>query len=252
MALEILTTKSFAQAFKRHPHRDIVYQKIQFLAENPYHPSLKGHKLNQVKDKNVWDAYISDSERILYEHKGVVLHLWDLGSHSVVDKAHLHVYSEHKLTKSLNILQIPSDANASSPESERSEEDHNREYAITSFSYFPSIDDQSELPSPIEETQNEEIQEEILYEPINHFKFFEDAHLRILGVPANLIRDVKQVLSTDDALLGLTDLPEETRTRLLEAYTSQDLQISMFDESLLVHRTNLDHEIGFVGERLIN
>ncbi|GAC1436121.1 MAG: hypothetical protein NVSMB54_36510 [Ktedonobacteraceae bacterium] len=57
MALEILTTKSFEQALKRHPHPHIVYQKIQLLAENPYHPSLKGHRLYQIKDKNVWDAY---------------------------------------------------------------------------------------------------------------------------------------------------------------------------------------------------
>jgi len=42
-------------------------------------------------------------------------------------------------------------------------------------------------------------------------------------------------------------LPEETRTRLLEAYTSQDLQISMFDESLLVRRSDLEQLGGFCG-----
>ena len=100
----------------------------------------------------------------------------------------------------------------------------------------------------LSETQNEEAQEEIQYKPINHFKFFEDAHTT--RRTSQLNTRVKQALSTDDALLGLTDLPEETRTRLLEAYTSQDLQISMFDESLLVHRSNLEQLNGFCGGKI--
>lgn len=254
MAFRILTTKSFEQALKRHPHPHIVYQKIQLLAENPYHPSLKGHRLKQIKDKNVWDAYISDSERILYEHKGEILHLWDLGSHSVVDKAHVHIYSQHKLTKPFNILQRNFDAPVTplldeKHENEKYEGDRDNDYFATSSPLFPSLD-LSEQTLVIDETQNEEIEEEIQYKPINHFQFFEDAHLRILGVPANLIQDVKHALSTDDALLGLTDLPEETRTRLLETYTSQDLQISMFDESLLVHHTDLDQLNSFCGGKI--
>jgi len=104
MTLEILATKSFEQALRQHPHPHVVYKKIQFLAENPYHPSLNGHQLNQVRGRNIWDAYISNSERSLYELKDGILRLWDLGSHSIVDKAHLHKYSEHKLMQHLNIM----------------------------------------------------------------------------------------------------------------------------------------------------
>lgn len=251
MALEILATKSFAQALERHPHKGHVNKIINLLMVNPRYPSLNSHVRYQISDnRSIWECYVSNSERILYELKDAVLRLWDLGSHSVVDKAHIHEYSEHKLTRPLDILQKASDATIISPINKKYKEIPSSDDATTFLPYFPSIDEDFEQPLIIQETQSEEAQEEILYKPINHFKFFEDAHLRILGVPANLIQDVKHALSTDDALLGLTDLPEETRTRLLEAYTSQDLQISMFDESLLVHRTNLDQLNSFCGGKV--
>ncbi len=190
---------------RQHPHPHVVYKKIQFLAENPYHPSLNGHQLNQVRGRNIWDAYISNSERILYELKDGILRLWDLGSHSIVDKAHLHKYSEHKLMQHLNFTQKIPNVVSIPFVTEKSEEGDNK--SVSESLLFSPPTDLSELYVNVEESQvqDEEVQDKFQYKPINHFKFFEDAHLRILGVPANLIQHVKDAPSTDDALLGLAD-----------------------------------------------
>jgi mRNA-degrading endonuclease HigB of HigAB toxin-antitoxin module len=81
MVIEILATKAFIQALKRHPHADIVNNKIQLLANTPrppFHPSLKVHPLHRIKERNICDCSITDSERLLFEIKNNTLRLWNL------------------------------------------------------------------------------------------------------------------------------------------------------------------------------
>jgi addiction module RelE/StbE family toxin len=88
MIVDILVSEDFVRMLDSLSlsMRDIVRRKIRLLAENPRHPSLNVHPLHQVKERDIWDCYISDSMRLLYEIEEGKLHLWDLGSHAIVDK----------------------------------------------------------------------------------------------------------------------------------------------------------------------
>jgi mRNA-degrading endonuclease YafQ of YafQ-DinJ toxin-antitoxin module len=70
MIADALMSDAFEQTFSRlpFPMRDIVKRKIRLLSENPGHPSLNTHRLHNVK-ANIWDCYISESMRLLYEIK---------------------------------------------------------------------------------------------------------------------------------------------------------------------------------------
>ena len=80
MIADVLMSDAFEQSFSRlpFPMRDIVKRKIRLLSENPGHPSLNSHRLHNVK-ANIWDCYISESMRLLYEIKDNNLQLWDIG-----------------------------------------------------------------------------------------------------------------------------------------------------------------------------
>lgn len=93
MKIQVVTTNKFQRAWKRltPQMQRIVMNKIDWLVENPGHPSLNAHRLRQI-NQNIWICYISTSQRLLYEHKKHTLYLWDLGSHSIVDKVHLRKF----------------------------------------------------------------------------------------------------------------------------------------------------------------
>src|SRR5712692_11977999 len=90
MIVDFLIIYAFEQALNRltlSMHEN-VFRKLHLLAENPGHPSLNTHRLQSAK-ANIWDCYITQSVRLLYEIKEGNLHLWDLGPHSIVDNVHL-------------------------------------------------------------------------------------------------------------------------------------------------------------------
>src|SRR5206468_997181 len=82
MTIEILMSKAFEEALQRYRHPKIVWKAIGWLLENPRHPSLNAHKMEQARD-GIWIGYISDSDRILYEFRNNGLYLWNLGDHAI-------------------------------------------------------------------------------------------------------------------------------------------------------------------------
>jgi len=94
MLVDILTTDTFEHGLSQLSPgmRETAIRKIRLLAENPAHPSLKTHRLKTVK-ANIWDCYITESMRLLYEIKDKCLHLWELGSHSIVDNVRLRGFA---------------------------------------------------------------------------------------------------------------------------------------------------------------
>ncbi len=94
MIVDILVSEDFVRMLDSLSlsMRDIVRRKIRLLAENPRHPSLNVHPLHQVKERDIWDCYISDSMRLLYEIEEGKLHLWDLGSHVLDPKSWTEPY----------------------------------------------------------------------------------------------------------------------------------------------------------------
>ncbi|HLH61296.1 MAG TPA: hypothetical protein VKV20_06380 [Ktedonobacteraceae bacterium] len=82
---------AFLESYRQLPERirRIVDSKIEQLAANPGHRSLQAHKLRQVKGETIWSCYISINKRLLYQYKRGHIYLWDVGEHSIVERAHL-------------------------------------------------------------------------------------------------------------------------------------------------------------------
>jgi superfamily I DNA/RNA helicase len=92
-------------------------------------------------------------------------------------------------------------------------------------------------------------EEDISYQSINGLRFFEDVHLRLLGISAGLISMIKDVISFE-AVLNIPGLSEEVCKRLEEIYTSPTLHESMFDESQLIYRTSVENFEGYCGGKI--
>lgn len=92
--METVTTESFQKSYRRlPPHmKKIVDTKIRRLLDNHTHPSLQAHRLRRANADNVWICYITVTDRLLYQFKNDFIYLWDVGSHSVVDRVHLRSF----------------------------------------------------------------------------------------------------------------------------------------------------------------
>jgi mRNA-degrading endonuclease YafQ of YafQ-DinJ toxin-antitoxin module len=66
-------------------------RKVRLLAAQPHHPSLQPHRVHHCKE-DLWIGYISISIRLLYQYENHVLYLHKVGSHSIVDRVHLHAF----------------------------------------------------------------------------------------------------------------------------------------------------------------
>ena len=75
MPLRIGTTPVFDEHFARKPKalQDKALEKIELLAMNPGHPSLRVHRVRGTD--GVWEAYIDMSHRMTFEYApdGIVL-----------------------------------------------------------------------------------------------------------------------------------------------------------------------------------
>jgi superfamily I DNA/RNA helicase/mRNA-degrading endonuclease YafQ of YafQ-DinJ toxin-antitoxin module len=224
MAVDILATEAFDQALKQlsESMRKTVSSKILLLAENPAHPSLNVHRLQQIKGADIWDCYISMNMRLLYEMKDGALRLWDLGSHSIVDHAHLRGFAAHTRFSRMEMPSSNLPATEQTPAAQS--DDHPLPYHSNTI--------QLEKLVPVSQGTP------------NRFAYFQTAHLRVLGVPAHLIQPLKNAPSLEKAL-NLPGLPERTRLWLEELSTSPELEEVMFDSSRLLFRTTLDRFEGY-------
>lgn len=96
MDIEILATRAFVQAMIRHRHPRVVLEKIQLLATNPAHPSLRAHQFRRAR-KGIRECYTSDGNRMLYEFKPGKLCLWYLGTHALIEKAHRYRFDPEQI-----------------------------------------------------------------------------------------------------------------------------------------------------------
>lgn len=249
MAIEILATKPFEQALRKYPHPNIVHKSVRLLVDNPWHPSLNRHPYKGAR-KGIWECYTNSGDRILYEIKDSELRLWYFGPHSMLDRARQFNFSEDKAFARYNLpLQPSASPVQKSPES------------LSEAPFVPPFNAEKLLQPSQDSREETAIQEPLMIDEaveasellqptqVNPFSFFEDAHLRLLGVPADLVQALKNAVSLDEAL-ALPGLAEDVVQRLMEAYTSPELHQSMFDESLLVFRTTLDRFESFCGGKI--
>ena len=79
---------------------------------------------------------------------------------------------------------------------------------------------------------------------LNYFHYYPVSHLRILGVPEELVRAVIDADSFED-VLALPELPENVRLTFMDLCTSSELEAALFDSSRLFYRTTLDRLAGY-------
>ncbi|MFL5663833.1 MAG: UvrD-helicase domain-containing protein, partial [Ktedonobacteraceae bacterium] len=221
MLVDILVSDTFDQSLQQltPSMQENVFKKVKLLAQNPAHPSLNTHRLHKARG-NIWDCYISDGMRLLYEIKEGTLRLWDIGSHAIVDTVHLRGFAAHTRfsRKEMGLPAVPGSP-AVKPQKLRFE-------PSPATSIPPVQMGGSQQGSP------------------NHFTYFQNAHLRVLGVPVHMVQPLKQAPTLESAL-SLPGLPVRTRLWLEELSTSTELGEIMFDSSRLLYRSTLNRLEGY-------
>ena len=223
MGLELLVTKAFEEALKRYPHKKVVYKAIGQLLENPRYAGLQVHRYEQARD-GIWIAYISDGDRIIYEPKDKVLCLWRLGKHDI-ERADPRGFATHTR---FSRIELPSEVPDAAIEAEPPPTPA-KTFSIGIRQVATNVN------VPVGST--------------NHFAFFQDAHLRILGVPAQLVQRLKAARSLE-AALALPELSERTRTWLMEISTAPTFKHIVYDSSLLLYRTTLERLEGYCESKI--
>ena len=222
MELELLVTKAFEEALERYPHKNVVFKAISQLLENPRHPGLQVHRLEQARD-GIWIAYISGGDRIIYEYKDKMLCLWRLGSHEI-ENVRSNSFAAHTR---FSRMELSPNTTASAVV----------EAGPTPSKPLPVVRPYVVTKTPIQEGSS------------NHFTFFQDAHLRVLGVPVQLVQCLKAAHSLEE-VLDLPGLSDRTRTWLMEISTSPTFKHIIYDSSLLLYRTTLDRLEGFCERKI--
>ena len=179
--------------------------KISLLSENPAHPSLNVHKINRAPGK--WECYVSSDHRLIYEPAAAEIRLWRIGDHTVIDRVQTLSFSPHTAFRRLDADE-------------------------------PAAPDKKpfEIPEAWLKPKAENGQ--------NPFIFLPGSHLRILGVPSQLVREVRSA-PTIEAATEIPGLPEHTRTWMLDLLTNPNLEDVLFDPGRLLFRTTLDRLEGY-------
>lgn len=227
MFCEVLMTQDFDLAFQQlQPQkREIVRRKIHYLLTDPSHSSLNAHRLKRAGE-DIWECYIDQGMRLLYEMRQSTLRLWYLGGHVLVDRARKLAFNGaakfHPWELSPGMV-TPADMSA--PGFAAPAYRDARSYAVASR-------------PPEDSAENR-----------NVFAYFREAYLRVLGVPDDLVRSVKEAQTVEE-VVDLPGLPEAARAHLLDVATSPNMKTVLLDPSQLLYRTRLDRLDGYFEGRI--
>lgn len=208
---EIRLTRDAKRFFDRcdEQRRRVLVQKLLFLANNPAHPSLKVH-LHTGCGKR--EAYLSSSDRIIFDTDDGCLNVWDIGSHAIVDRADTDDYNVGRLDP----IAITSDYADNCDVSDQREPDA-----------FPWTFDH-----PVGGSSDE-----------RPFESLSSTQLRILGVPAELVRRVRR--ASLDELDSIEGLGDEALQMLIDLATSPQAERVLYDQSRLIYTTTFETLEGF-------
>lgn len=188
--------------------RKQAWDKVKLLATNPFHNSLQCHRLNGAK--GLWECYVNSGDRIIYDIEDGTLRLWKIGDHSLIDRVHRLSFAGHTRFRRM--------------EQQTAE--------ISGQMAFQIPDEWFDTPEA--------------EQSLNLFATLPASHLRILGVPAGLIKAVREAPSAE-ALETIEGLPEHVLYWLTELATRPATD---FDPAQLIYRTTLDRLDGYVTGRL--
>jgi len=210
---EVVLTDESVGALEAMPAelRERAVQKIRLLADNPSHPSLNAHRVNRAPGK--WECYITMAHRIIYETVDDAVRLWKIGDHTVVDRVQQFSFSPHTAFRRLD-------------------SDEPAEAAKPAF----------EIPESWSQPREDR-------PPDNPFGGFAPSYLRILGVPAHLVKAVRSAPYLED-IEHLEGLPSHTINWLLDLSTNPQLEEVLFDPARLLFRTTLDQLEGYCEGRI--
>ncbi len=227
---DIRMTRDFEVIFQQlQPQKqEIVKRKVVYLARNPYHPSLKAHRLKQV-GQQIWECYIDQGMRLLYEIQQNALYLWCLGGHVIVDRAHQLHFSRSARFLSWDVL-----------ENQRVQPEVS--VPISSMPVYQPVHYSYDI-EPSLQSEDSSVGER------NYFAYFHEAHLRVLGVPKEHIQAVRGARTLSEAL-DLPGLPEQARARLWDLATSPNMKTVLLDPAKLLYRTRLDRLEGYFEGRI--
>lgn len=166
-----------------------VMAAIRRLRIDPHHPSLQAHRIKNTPGK--WECYVNRDWRIIYDWDGNALRLWKLGDHRIIDRVHLCPFSPQTAFSRLQVEDME-EARAESAA------------AGGGSNGFPAWQ-----TAPAEAD--------------NPFAYFPAAHLRILGVPARLVKTVQKTRCLDD-LERIQGLPEQSLAWLLDLATDCEME----------------------------
>jgi superfamily I DNA/RNA helicase/mRNA-degrading endonuclease YafQ of YafQ-DinJ toxin-antitoxin module len=182
-----------------------VMDTIQRLGIDPRHPSLQAHRVKSAPGR--WECYVKRDWRIIYDWEGHMLRLWKLGDHRIIDRVHLCPFSSQT---AFSRLQIEGTEKAAA-------ESAAAEGGRTGPSAWQTAAAEADNP----------------------FVYFPAAHLRILGVPAHLVKTVQKTRHLDD-LERIEGLPGQSLAWLLDLATDCELEHVLYNPDNLIFRTTLD------------
>lgn len=212
---QILVTERFLKNLKSY-ERAKVEQKIRLLLANPAqpHPSLKAHRM---QNGGFWEFYLSDRHRIIYRWKADTLELHEIGDHTIVER--FHQASAYAQLSPFTLQSKPPQ-----PKPETPTRPFSRPFAAP----------RPPTPTPADGSPN-------------RFADLPEAHLRILGVPKDLVRAVQAALSLE--ALENIGLPPRILERLQDLATNAALERAM-REGRLLYRTTLDQLVGYMEGKI--
>ena len=79
--------KKFNKLVKNNPIlKKRIFKAIDFLSENPKHPGLRTHQINDPDYGKIWSSWAHEDLRIFWKYEGevIVILLLDIGSHDEV------------------------------------------------------------------------------------------------------------------------------------------------------------------------
>ena len=84
--MKIRRTDHFKKDYQKLPSdiQQRVDQKLRFLLRDPHHPSLRVHKLRDVK--GLWEFSVTMNYRVIFEIEGEYYVLLGVGPHRIVDR----------------------------------------------------------------------------------------------------------------------------------------------------------------------
>lgn len=213
-------TREAKKALDRYDEhrRRIVTEKLLLLSRDPRHPSLRVHPHTGC---GKLEAYISLSDRVIFDMDDGRLNVWDIGPHSIVDRADKDDYHSGQF------IQVSVASSGS------------RQVDSLAGQAF----DSGPQPAVHGSAHSSQRPSQRLFEGLSN------TSLRILGVPAELTRTVRRCSSIEE-LEKIDGLPEETVNTLLDFATAPNADRIIYDQRRLVYSTTFESLEGFGQGRI--